>query len=75
MVEENDVKVYGNIEAYLCEHESPIVSKDSSGYGKDVYDLALQLYYVIKKASPTVVTAELAIDYAKKMVWQNCRIS
>ena len=74
-MEENDIKVYGNIEAYLCEHESQLVSKDSSGYGKDVYDLALQLYDVIKKASPTVVTAELAIDYAKKMVWQNCRIS
>lgn len=74
-MEQSDVKVYENINAYLHEYENPFVSKDSSGYGKDVYDLALQLYDVIKKASPTVITAELAIDYAKKMVWQNCRIS
>ena len=74
-VEENDVKVYRNKEAYLREYESHTISQDSDGHGKDIYDLALQLYDVIKKASPTVITAELAIDYAKKMVWQNCRIS
>lgn len=49
-MEGHDVKVYKNKEAYLREYESRTISQDCDGHGKDVYDLALHLYDVIKKS-------------------------
>lgn len=70
----SSLALYENTEDYMFAKNPYNSYEDLSYHGKRICDLTVEIYKLIEEKSPTILEAELALENAKKVVRQNCKV-